>query len=569
MVPTRLAWRMHRILNSTSLGAYMPEHMHTNDSGSSRLTAGYLRLLRLLLVAVLVLIAVVRVRLADLPLERDEGEYAYAGQLILEGVPPYKLAYNMKFPGTYVAYALIMLVFGQTPTGIHLGVTLVTTVTALLLWRLGRNMLDEVCGVVAATTYAALAASPALLGLAGHATHFAALFVTAGLYMLWPAQRQLTWRRVAAAGLMFGLAILMKQHAAIFCVWGAFFVWSVCRHWGIPRSNHVRFLVAFSAGALVPFLVTCALLWYAGVMDRFMFWTISYAAEYTRIVPLHKAPHLFFESLKKITERDQLLWLIGLTGLGGIFLQPKLHGKRLIFLGFCVAAFLTTVPGFYFRRHYFILMLPAVGLLAGCSVSAAREVLLRKCGMRLGMLPIIMYGAVLCSDFVQNSDIWFRATPVQASRKIYLGNPFVEAEVFARYIQTNSTPETRVAVLGSEPQIYFLAQRRSATGYIYTCPLMEPHRFADLMHQQMIQEIESAKPDFVLFVAIPLSWLARPGSSTRIIDWWANSYRTNFTLVGVAVMNPPQDTQYLWGNAAIEFGERTQWGLFLYRRKAN
>lgn len=547
----------------------MPEHMHTNDSSSSRLTVGYLRLLRLLLVAVLILIAVVRVRLADLPLERDEGEYAYAGQLILEGVPPYKLAYNMKFPGTYFAYALMMLVFGQTPTGIHLGVALVTTVTALLLWRLGRNMLDEVCGVVAATTYAVLAASPALLGLAGHATHFAALFVTAGLYMLWPAQQQLTWRRVAAAGLMFGLAILMKQHAAIFCVWVAFFVWSVCRHWGIPRSTRVHFLVAFSAAALVPFLVTCAVLWYAGVMDQFMFWAISYAAEYARIVPLHKAPHMFFESLKKITERDQLLWLIGLTGLGGIFLQPKLHRKRLIFLGFCVAAFLTTVPGFYFRGHYFILMLPAVVLLAGCGVSAACEVLLRKCGVGLGTLPIIMYGAVLCSDFVQNSDIWFRATPIQASRKIYLGNPFVEAEVIARYIQTNSTPETRVAVLGSEPQIYFLARRHSATGYIYTCPLMEPHRFADWMHQQMIQEIESAKPEFVLFVAIPLSWLARPGSSTRIIDWWANSYRTNFTLVGVAVMNPPRDTQYLWGNAAIEFGERAQWGLFLYRRMAN
>jgi len=544
----------------------MPEQTHTNNSSSGWLTAGYVRLCRLLLVAVLVLVAVVRVRLADLPLERDEGEYAYAAQLILGGVPPYKLAYNMKFPGTYIAYALIMLVFGQTPTGIHLGVTLVTTVTALLLWRLGRNMLDEACGVVAATTYAVLAASPALLGLAGHATHFAALFATAGLYVLWPVHRQPRRVRVLLAGLMFGLAILMKQHAAIFCVWGAFFVWSVCVHWEIPWSNRLHFLVAFSLGALVPFLVTCVVLSHAGVMEQFVFWTLSYAAEYVRIVPLHKAPHLFFESLKKITERDQLLWLVGLTGLGAIFLQPKLHKMRLILFGFCVAAFLTTVPGFYFRRHYFILMLPAVGLLAGCSVSGACELFLRKRCTHLSTLLIIIYGAVLSGDFAQNSDIWFRANPTQASRTIYFGNPFVEAEVFARYIQTNSTPEARVAVLGSEPQIYFLSRRRSATGYIYTCPLVEPHRFADWMQQQMIHEIESAKPEFVVFVAVPLSWLAWPGSSTRIIDWWANSYRTNFTLVGVAAMNPPQDTQYLWDDAAIEFGERRQWGLFLYRR---
>jgi len=49
-------------------------------------------------VAVVVLAAIVRLRPADIPLERDEGEYAYAAQLILQGVPPYALAGNLKFP---------------------------------------------------------------------------------------------------------------------------------------------------------------------------------------------------------------------------------------------------------------------------------------------------------------------------------------------------------------------------------------------------------------------------------------------------------------------------------------
>ena len=68
-------------------------------------------------VFVLLLITVVgiRIRLLGVPLERDEGEYAYAGQLLLQGIPPYQLAYNMKFPGVYAAYAFIMALFGQTP----------------------------------------------------------------------------------------------------------------------------------------------------------------------------------------------------------------------------------------------------------------------------------------------------------------------------------------------------------------------------------------------------------------------------------------------------------------------
>src|SRR5260221_14546258 len=88
-------------------------------------------------IAVLVLVAVVRIRLLDYPLERDEGEYAYAGQLMLQGIPPYELAYNMKFPGTYAAYAFIMALFGQTPAGNHFGLLLLATAPALVLFLLG------------------------------------------------------------------------------------------------------------------------------------------------------------------------------------------------------------------------------------------------------------------------------------------------------------------------------------------------------------------------------------------------------------------------------------------------
>ena len=78
---------------------------------------------------VFTLVVAIRIRLLGIPLERDEGEYAYAGQLILQGIPPYKLAYNMKFPGTYAAYAVIMSIFGQTIIGIHIGLLLINVAT--------------------------------------------------------------------------------------------------------------------------------------------------------------------------------------------------------------------------------------------------------------------------------------------------------------------------------------------------------------------------------------------------------------------------------------------------------
>src|ERR1700694_2076304 len=95
------------------------------------------------LVTAMVIFAVVRVRLRNTPLQRDEGEYAYAGQLMLQGIPPYQLAYNMKFPGTYAAYALIMSIFGQSVTGIHLGLLFVNAATITLIFVLGRRLVNS------------------------------------------------------------------------------------------------------------------------------------------------------------------------------------------------------------------------------------------------------------------------------------------------------------------------------------------------------------------------------------------------------------------------------------------
>ena len=73
------------------------------------------------IIAVIIAAAVIRGQLLSVPFERDEGEYAYISQQMLKGVPPYISAYSMKLPGIYVVYAMIMSVFGQTQTGVHLG----------------------------------------------------------------------------------------------------------------------------------------------------------------------------------------------------------------------------------------------------------------------------------------------------------------------------------------------------------------------------------------------------------------------------------------------------------------
>jgi len=495
---------------------------------------------------VLAVIAVARLRLLNFPLERDEGEYAYAGQLILQGIPPYELAYNMKFPGTYLAYAVIMKLFGQTPAGIHFGLLLLTTATALMLFWLGQKILDEIAGVVAATSYAVLAASPSMLGLAGHATHFCAFFVTAGLCLMWRFRKKESWFALAASGALFGTAVLMKQHAVIIAAWAGLSF--ACGKFFCSKDSFGKRLVSvavYGFSMLTPLGLCCLWLWHAGVFAKFKFWTIDYAREYASIMPIQYAPQLFWHSITWVITTGILLWLLAAGGLVLVWLDVRWKNSRGWFLGFCAASALAVCPDFYFRKHYFLIALPAVALLAGATVSGLRQWWGNRTSP-LGDWPSWSYALVVAVTILTGAEVWFQLPMPALARKLYGADPLPEAEIVAKFINENSPSTARVAILGSEPEIYFLARRHSATGYIYTYALMEPQPFALKMQREMIGDIETRQPEFIIYARNILSSGRRPDSDPTLFNWWDN-YKTNYTLVGMTDIVSPTNTIIVLG----------------------
>nr|HMP30498.1 glycosyltransferase family 39 protein [Saprospiraceae bacterium] len=118
----------------------------------------------------LLFITCIRWRLLDIPLERDEGEYAYMGQLLLKGYPPFSQAYNMKYPGTSFIYAIFITVFGNTIFAIHFGLALVNIFNCILVFKIVEKVLGQTEGLITSTIFGILALSQPFLGFAAHAT---------------------------------------------------------------------------------------------------------------------------------------------------------------------------------------------------------------------------------------------------------------------------------------------------------------------------------------------------------------------------------------------------------------
>ncbi len=512
------------------------------------------------LLLVILLVAGIRFHLRTMPLERDEGEYAYAGQLILQGIPPYALAYNLKLPGTYAAYAAIMAVFGQSAAGIRLGLLLINAATIVLVFLLAKTLAGSISGsltgFVAATTYAVLSNLPSLLGFAGHATHFVVLFALAGILVL---LRALNGRRgplvFFCSGLLLGIAFLMKQPGIAFAAFGAVYI-ARCS-WKRPRLLAAR-EAAYLAGAALPFALTCLALARAGVFHNFWFWTFTYAREYSSETSLAVGGQALQQSLQWVLHPFPL-WAIAEIGLVALFWDRRWRPQLFFLVTLTVFSLMAVCAGFYFRPHYYILFLPAASLLAGLAVTSAHRFLAQRrfpAGAR--MVPLLIFIAACAFSLWDQRAFLFELDPAAAGQKIYAANPFAEAISAAKTVRASTTEADTIAVFGSEPEIYFYSARHSATSYIYMYDLIKTQPYQLQMRQEMMRQIAAARPRIIIYVDDWASWGWRRGQEQdEFFAWMDNYIRENYA--------PTQQIQinalpvHRWGEAA---------NLYIFRRAA-
>ena len=420
-----------------------------------------------LLLLVVVFVVCIRIRLLTNPLERDEGEFAYGGQLMLQGIPPYKLFYNMKFPGIYAAYALAMRIFGQSPAGIHLGLLVVNLLGIFLLYRVALRFLHAPSAAITAASYALLSASPVVLGLAAHATQFVVPAALAGWLALCWAEESGKTARYFLSGFLMGMACLMKQPGAMF---GLFGLCLLVLHALRQRNEwrvHVPQILLYSIGGAAPLLIAALVLWRSGVWTRFWFWGVLYAKVHATEYPISAAwPQLtdFFGAMPLLG--DGLFWIVAGLGLISLFLVTDDIWKKISLTAFCVFSAIAVSGSYYFSPHYFVMFLPAICILTGCAFSGLSQWLgKRNLGGFWKYVPpgvlFLMMGLVILS----HREIFLFLSPRQVCQRTYSPNPFVETEEIGRWIRQHSSDEARIAVLGSEPELFFYAHRHSATGY--------------------------------------------------------------------------------------------------------
>src|SRR5262245_11093821 len=175
------------------------------------------------LAVVIIFSIVLRAGIASMPLERDEGEYAYIAMRWLAGDVPYRDAFDQKTPGVFAVYAALFATGLRSVDAIHwLGHTALVS-TILVLYLLGSRLFSHQVGWIGGLFAMMLAMSASVLGSAANTEIFAILPLTAGLYFAVRASESGNVWDSVLTGMCGGLALMFKQVTLPIVVFS--FVW--------------------------------------------------------------------------------------------------------------------------------------------------------------------------------------------------------------------------------------------------------------------------------------------------------------------------------------------------------
>lgn len=540
----------------------MSEVMHRVQKSDKRIRIGVI-----VFAAALIFVDLYcRLRLLSVPLERDEGGFAYIGQQILRGIPPFESG-NMKvLGGIHFAYALIMALFGESAFGIHIGLLFVNIASIAFLFFLAKRLISFEAAFVTIGAYAYLSTSQTVIGVFAHATHFVMLFVLAGLIFLLKGLDEDRRLLIFASGLSFGTSILMKQHGVFFCIFAICLI--ICKQ---LKQKHnilktIKKVALFISGMAVPYLTLSIYMFTHGVLAEFWFWTFTYSIDYAGLYSVSHGMEYLKRAIRRFYNYQKYVWLLAGFGLIVTCYPRVLLRERWLILSFFLVSCFAVIPGNAYHPHYFVLVIPAIAIFIGVAFEAL--ILMSKLGTSAEIARIAAFG-IVCSAFIvpvyKERDYLFSLSPQVVSRKVYGNDLFLVSYEIASYIREHSKPNAKITIIGSEPQIYFYAQRAAATDYLYMYPLDRPHPYLSKMQDEMISEVETAHPEYIIFVRLYDSWLDGAAGS-RVIDW-LNNYLIYYEKVGLIDVGVTSKSTCYWGPEAANRLPDSEQRISVFKRK--
>src|SRR5438876_701356 len=392
----------------------------------------------------------------------DEGYYGIIANDTLDGGTLYQTAVDTKPPGIYYIYIAVFKVAGKNNLlAVHVITILVVAATALVVRRISARVGDDWAGAWSGIGYAVFvhAYRPGDT-LAANTEIFASLFLALSVLIFLQGERRGGWGWMFLSGALVGVATLIRQPSAV--TLGAMLAYLVYV-WLIPRYQTLGRVLAAGSGAVTGFVAVIGGLawcyrWQGNLHDAYL-WAWAFAIRYVesettflyvlkRLVTVHLAVMLAWG----------LLWYFGIwqvmETLRSFRRRSAVPTEQVLLILWLVLSYLGIFIGWRFPGHYHLAVLPPLSILAGQAFSrfVAEQRRSPQPHWRWIRAGIIGAAALPAIGFLVGAFV------VRTQTLNFL--PIVQ------HIVKETTPNDRIFVWGSSPQLYSFSGRRMATRFV-------------------------------------------------------------------------------------------------------
>jgi 4-amino-4-deoxy-L-arabinose transferase-like glycosyltransferase len=479
-----------------------------------------------LLVLLLILAAALVVRLVFIhePFERDEGTYAYIGQEILRGALPYRDVVDLKPPGIYYLYSLMIATFGNSVEGIRLFTACYAAATTFAVYLLARSLYGTLAALLASVLFGLFSSGPAIHGSSSNSEVFLLLPLVLGAYFVFRAAE--TGRRSLAAwgGFCVGMAVLIKTVALPFALFYAVYLFLTAK--GAGWRERIALLACLVAPAVAVGVAVLAYFSANGALHDLVYWNTAFSKLFGT------PPDLGVRLLLGLRASSEalFLWVVALPT--ACWLLARSRENRGIFVASLIPiSFLAVALPRWFAPHYFIVMVPALAIASGVGLAE----LWQQRGKTFYLaIPVIALS--LLYTIRMDYPYYFVYTADEVSLHKYGANENFPASVaIAEYLRERTAPDEYIYQWGWEPEIYFLASRRAPNKYIYSiapAAAEDPARAVEELRETLLAK----KPKYIVMQADgPTTKHSRAPGFAEISEILATHY-TFDTVMGYGVI---------------------------------
>jgi len=270
---------------------------------------------------IICLIAYIRSNFLNVPFERDEGSYAYCGNIILDGAIPFKDIGSQRLPGVFYSYALMVAIFGYTLKSLHIGFIILNIISAIIIFLIGRRLFNNAAAVACALCWALLSMNMGISGFTIQSEHIVALFALAGIYFLINYFDNKSYYLIALSGLFFSFAFEVKQTSFFLGLFAGILL--VGKQFFEKDRDFKRIILSvliFSAAVILPVALDLFIVWKRGGWEDFNYWFFDIRKEYSSVISFDQGIDYLKMSWPGMYNNYKFIWIVSAIGSLTIFL---------------------------------------------------------------------------------------------------------------------------------------------------------------------------------------------------------------------------------------------------------